>query len=91
MSILPTTLEAAAQHWVGKAAGALTAVERNVLQHLLHHDEPERQAAKALAQADSDDQVNLKAEMEIMALHDKLDAIDLALNRSAPSPPSTRA
>lgn len=50
-----------------------------MLQHLLRHDEPERQAAKDRAQADSDDQVNLKAEMEIMALHDKLDAIDLAL------------
>lgn len=157
MSILPTTLEAPAQHWFGKAAGALTAVERNVLQHLLHREAiaedaphsaaPEsaslgdrladqvarfggswtfiglfalvllgwavmntlllrhpfdpypfiflnlmlsmlaavqapiimmsqnRQAAKDRAQADSDDQVNLKAEMEIMALHDKLDAL----------------
>ena len=34
-----------------------------------------RQAAKDRAQADSDYQVNLKAEMEIMALHDKLDAL----------------
>lgn len=33
-----------------------------------------RQAAKDRTQADSDYQVNLKAEMEIMALHDKLDA-----------------
>ena len=159
MPHLPTTLEAAAQHWFGKAASALTAVERNVLQHLLHRDpiaedaphsaSPEttplgdrladqvarfggswtfiglfalvlvgwavlntlalrhpfdpypfiflnlmlsmlaavqapiimmsqnRQAAKDRAQADSDYQVNLKAEMEIMALHDKLDSLRL--------------
>ena len=159
MPHLPTTLEAAAQHWFGKAASALTAVERNVLQHLLHRDaiaedaphstateayslgnrladqvarfggswtfiglfalvlvgwavlntialrhpfdpypfiflnlmlsmlaavqapiimmSQNRQAAKDRAQADSDYQVNLKAEMEIMTLHDKLDSLRL--------------
>ncbi len=157
MPLHSATLEAAAQRWFGKAAGALTAVERNVLQHLLHRDaiaedaphstateasslgdrladqvarfggswtfiglfalvlvgwavlntialrhpfdpypfvflnlmlsmlaavqapiimmSQNRQAAKDRAQADSDYQVNLKAEMEIMALHDKLDAL----------------
>lgn len=159
MPTRPVTLDSAALRWFGKAASALTAMERNVLQHLLHRDtiaedaphsaasvqaslgdrladqvarfggswtfiglfalvlvgwavlntlalrhpfdpypfiflnlmlsmlaavqapiimmSQNRQAAKDRAQADSDYQVNLKAEMEIMALHDKLDSLRL--------------